>query len=460
MNAGARMVLGALAAVALAAGVSSAASQPDPATISTVAGTGERASGAGTDGGLAVETPVDHPRGLTVTPTGELLIAEPFRHTVRRVGADGRIARVAGTGEAGFSGDGGAATAAQLAGVHAVSASARGGFVLADPGNHRIRWVDADGTITTVVGTGVPSYSGDGGPATAARIEAPRSVAALPDGGFLIPDTGNDRIRRVWPDGTITTVAGNGVRGYSGDGGPATQAALSLPFDVDPVPGGGFVVAEGHRIRRVDAAGRITTIAGGLEPGFTGDNGPARQALLFSPHAVAALPDGGVLIADTGNNRVRRVWPDGTITTVAGTGAGGYSGDGGTAAAATLDQPKDVLALPDRSGYLVADAAGNRVRAVKTELALPLSVRMSKAVRSKAGRPAIVEIALSDASTVKLEVLRSGRTMTSTRATRGQGKSRLAFGRTLKPGRYGLRLFAKASGRRSAAATGSLTVTR
>lgn len=429
-------------------------------TISTVAGTGVGAAGPGVDGGLSTETPVDHPRGLAVSALGELLIAEPFRHTVRRVGADGRLARVAGTGEIGYSGDGGPAVAARLAGVHAVSLSARGGFLLADTGNHRIRWVAADGTITTVAGTGVGSYSGDGGPATEARIEAPRSVAALADGGFLIPDTGNDRIRRVSPDGTITTVAGNGVRGYSGDGGPATQAALNLPFDVEPVPGGGFVIADGNRIRRVDAAGRITTIAGGTEAGLAGDGGPARGALLSSPHAVAPLPDGGVLIADTGNNRVRRVWPDGTITTVAGTGQAGFGGDGGSPSAALLNLPKDVVPLPSREGYLIADAAGNRVRAVATELALPLVVRLPKNVRSKAGRPAVVEVLLSDAAALKLDALRSGKVVASVRAAKGKGESRLLLGRALRAGTYVLRLGATASGRRSATATGSLIVRR
>jgi hypothetical protein len=226
--------------------------------------------------------------------------------------------------------------------------------------------------------------------------------------------------------------------------GAGAQAALSLPFDVEPPAGGGIVIAEGNRIRWVDAAGTITTIAGAAEAGFAGDGGPARRALLSSPHAVTPLPDGGVLIADTGNQRIRRIWPDGTITTVAGTGEAGYSGDGGPAAAAALNLPKDLTTLPGRAGYLIADAAGNRVRAVQTELPLPLVVRLPKTVRAKAGQPAVVQLVLSDAAAVKLDVRRAGKVVASVRAARGKGTSRLSFGRTR---RVCLRLTATAAGR-------------
>ena len=184
----------------------------DAGTITTVAGTG--LDGHDGDGGLATVAAIDHPRGIAVLPGGGFVFVEPFANTVRRVGPDGTITTIAGTGTAGFSGDGGPALKAEFKGVHGVGALPDGSLVLADPGNERIRRIWPDGNITTAAGTGVAGFSGDGGPAVAAKIDAPRGVAALTDGGFLIPDSSNHRIRRVWPDGTITTVAGTGVPGF------------------------------------------------------------------------------------------------------------------------------------------------------------------------------------------------------------------------------------------------------
>ena len=338
----------------------------------------------------ATASAIDHPRGLAIEGGGGFLLAEPFRNTVRRVSGDGRIFRVAGTGEKGDSGDGGPAVEARLDLVHGVALAADGGFFLADTGNNRIRRVWPDGTITTVAGTGVAGYSGDGGPATAARIEGPRGLAALPDGGLLIPDSSNHRIRRVWPDGTITTVAGTGVPGFAGDDGPVTAAQFDLPFGVAPLADGGFLVADAanHRIRRVWPDGTITTVAGTRVPGFAGDGGPAVSAALDSPHAVAALPDRGFLIADTVNHRIRRVWPDGTITTVAGTGVPGFSGDGIDPSITELNLPKALAVLTDASGFLVADAANNRVRLVRFSRDLPPRILAGSLRRVPNGRTA------------------------------------------------------------------------
>jgi hypothetical protein len=359
--------LAAVGALALGTGLALTESVGGSGTITTFAGTGAPATGTGVNGLPATASAIDHPRGLALNGSGEVLVAEPFRDTVRLVDATGRLTRVAGDGERGFAGDGGPAVDAELSLVHGVAFMPDGGFVVADTGNHRIRRIWPDGSITTVAGTGVPGYSGDGGPATEAQLEAPRGIASLPDGGLLIPDSGNDRIRRVWPDGRITTVAGSGSPGYGGDGGPATAAQLELPFAVAPLAAGGFLVADtgNDRIRRVSPTGRITTVAGDGAEGFGGDGGPATGASLNGPHAVVPVPDGGFLVADTENNRVRRVYPDGTIRSVAGTGQAGFSGEGGAAARAQLNLPKALVVVAD--SYLVGDAGNNRVRLVETQ---------------------------------------------------------------------------------------------
>jgi hypothetical protein len=390
-----------------------------------------------------------------------LLIAEPFRSTVRRVSADGRVFRTAGTGELGYSGDGGPAVDAMLDGVHGVAILPDGGYVLADTGNDRIRRVWPNGTITTVAGNGEPGFSGDGGPATEARIDAPRGVATLPDGDILIPDSSNHRIRRVAADGTITTVAGSGAPGFSGDGGPAVAAQLYLPFSVAPLPNGGFLIADAgnDRVRMVRADGTIATVAGTGVHAFSGDGGAATNAAVASPHAVAALPGGGFLIADTFNHRVRRVWPDGTITTVAGAGTQGFSGDAGSATLASLDMPKALAILPDASGFLVADAVNNRVRLVRINLRPTLRLRMTTVrVRSKAGRSATIRYTLSDAATTRLRVVHRGTIVLRVQARGARGSNQLTFGRGLRPGFYGLELGAVTPDGRSARSKASLRI--
>ena len=227
-----------------------------------------------------------------------------------------------------------------------------GGYLIADGDANCVRRVDAAGTVTTVAGRcGAPgALSGDGGAATAARLSSPFAVEALPDGGFLIADQSNgfaafdaSRVRRVSPAGTISTVAGNGLRGFSGDGGPATAAALDGISAVSTERDGGFLITDTttNRIRRVAPDGTISTVAGSGFAGFGGDGGPATSALLSFPAGVAALPGGGFLIADGANGRLRRVSAKGTITTVAG---GGEGGKGAPAARADLVRPLQVLA--------------------------------------------------------------------------------------------------------------------
>jgi RHS repeat-associated protein len=355
------------------------------AIITTVAGNG--AGGFSGDVGPATAARLNLPPGVTAVPDGSLVIADAWNNRIRRVGPDGTITTVAGNGVAGFSGDGGPATAASLYFPESIAVAADGSLYIADTGNHRIRRVGPDGTITTVAGNGVAGFSGDGGPATAASLLGPYGVAAGPDGSLYIADTNNSRIRRVGPDGTITTVAGNGVAGFSGDGGPATAASLYLPYGVGIAADGSLVIADTYnsRIRRVGPDGTITTVAGNGTWGFFGDGSLATAARLGLPYGVAAGPDGSVYIADADNHRIRRVGPDGLITTVAGNGGpggggggsfstamaissggaggdtGGFSGDGGLATAASLNYPQSVAVAPDGS-LVIADTYNNRIR--------------------------------------------------------------------------------------------------
>jgi sugar lactone lactonase YvrE len=274
------------------------------------------------------------------------------------------LVTVAGTGEAGSTGDGGPASAATLNHPYAIAAMPDGGYVVAEVQGDRVRRVAPDGTITTLAG-GIQGSGGDGGPAISAQLRSPFGVSVAGDGSVLIADFGNQRIRRVAPDGTISTMAGNGNAGFAGDGGPATEAALAWPTAVAALPGGGFLIADwfNERIRRVDPDGTITTVAGTGATGFAGDGGPATLAQLNQPFGVAAMPDGGFLIADHANDRIRRVGPDGIITTVAGTGVRGFAGDGGPALGAALNHPTAMT--PDGAGgFLIADRTNQRIRDV------------------------------------------------------------------------------------------------
>jgi hypothetical protein len=274
------------------------------------------------------------------------------------------ITSVAGDGRAGFSGDGGPATAAELFEPRGVAALSTGGFLFADRNNRRIRFVAPDGTITTVAGNGNPDSSGDGGPATAAGLDGPTDVSLTGDGGYLICEERGRLVRRVAPDGTIRTVAGNGQGGSAGDGGPAVNAQINNPVSVASTGDGGFLVTDtaDDRIRRVGSDGKISTVAGGGTAG-PGDGGAATAAQLSAPVSVAPTADGGFLITERDTPRVRKVASDGTIATVAGTGTPGFSGDGGPATAAQFTKPGDAIPTAD-GGFLVADRDNGRIRQV------------------------------------------------------------------------------------------------
>jgi hypothetical protein len=340
--------------------------------VDTVAGSGT--GGFAGDGGAATSALLTSPSDVSPLPGGGYLVADTSNHRIRQVAADGTITTVAGAGPAvgqtgGFGGDGLPATSTpvRLNQPRGVAVTADGGFLIADTTNNVIRRVSPAGIITTAAGIGGQAgQTGDNGPATGALLTAPQGVAATPDGGFLIADTGNHRVRKVDAAGTITastSLPTNGA-GFSGDGASSTGARLNAPARVAPLAGGGYLIADtnNNRIRRVSAQNIIDTVAGNGTSGSGGDGGPATAASLTLPEGVASTPAGGILIADTGNERVRAVAPDGTITTRAGTGTLGFTGDGGDPALAQLSHPR--VAVPFGTGLLVADAFNHRIRAV------------------------------------------------------------------------------------------------
>jgi sugar lactone lactonase YvrE len=341
---------------------------PAPGTITTVAGTGQ--PGFSGDGGPATKARLGGPFGVAVDAVGNVLIAEPGNNRVRKVSPEGMISTVAGTGKVGFSGDGGPATAAGM-NSWTLALDGVGNLFIGDSGNARVRKVSPEGIITTVAGSGKEGFSGDGGPATEASFNWLRGLAVDAVGNLFIADHYNHRIRKVSPDGIITTVAGSGSDGptkgvSAGDGGLATEARLNGPFGLTLDGAGNLFFSElgdlfstniGYRVRKVDANGIITTVAGSDQRGFAGDGGPATAARLNAPLGVAVDTAGNLFIADYGNYRVRKVDANGTITTVAGIGKKRYAGDGVLATATGLRGPIG-LAVDALGNLLIADAEG------------------------------------------------------------------------------------------------------
>lgn len=362
----ARLFTGTLLASAALVGVTHAADGP----ISTVAGTTAGNSG---DGGPAAQAQINSPQGVARAADGRFLIADTTNGSVREVATNGTISTVVGSG---------AFRASPLlsGGPVAVSYEANADtiLVLDRTGNYLARVTRAPNQqsqpiVTPIAGTrDTAGNSGDGAPATAARLNAPTNFLVLPDGSILIADTGNDRIRRVVPGGNITAWAGTGSAGFSGDGGAATQARLNAPHGLALLPDGSVLIADtgNNRIRRVTSGGTISTVAGTGIAAFAGDGAPATSAALNAPLAVAPLgADGAFVVADSGNSRLRRVTPLGTIFSIAGSGAG-LGGDGGPASAALVNTPAAIT--PNGSGgFLVADTGNSRIRQLTSDGQLP-----------------------------------------------------------------------------------------
>ncbi len=311
------------------------------------------------------------PSGITLDSSGNSYITDGDQCRIRKIsGATGIITTVAGTGVNGYSGDNGLATAANLSWPYAVAVDSAGNLFISDSGNRRIRKVSAaTGVITTFAGNGIMGYSGDGGAATAAKLHTVLGLAVDTAGNLFIADDDEHRIRKVSAaTGIITTVAGTGVPGYSGDNGPATAAQLYAPYAVSVDSAGNVFIADMYnsRIRKVSAStGIITTVAGTGVNGDSGDNGPATAAKLASPRAVAVDSANNLFIADTGNRRIRKVSAaTGIITSVAGTGVWGFSGDNGPAAAARFNWPLGI-GVDTRGNVYISDFDDRRIRAVR-----------------------------------------------------------------------------------------------
>ncbi len=377
-------------------------------TVTTVVG------GDHGDGGTATKASLDFPFSLAKDASGNLYVSEFYGHRIRKVTPAGTISTYAGTGIAGYNGDGIAANTAMLYYPSGIAFDPAGNLIVADGGNNRVRKIDTSGTITTIAGTGVVGYTGDGGPALSATFNQPWGITYDSAGNLYITDIGNCVVRIVNPAGIIHTFAGNGICSYGGDGGPATSASLTYPRGM-VANGGNLYIADtdNYRVRKVNAAGTISTFAGNGTNGFTGDGGLATAAEIARPRALAfhnqtlyisnaghqrvrdvvlstgiintfagssygydgdnnALlssefaglagllfdSTGALLIADGANNRVRKT-SSGVMKTI----AGGYIGDTKTASAASVGGP-EALAFDQSGAYYIAEANGNRIRKV------------------------------------------------------------------------------------------------
>ncbi|MCH8311341.1 MAG: hypothetical protein IIB17_12720, partial [Chloroflexi bacterium] len=302
-------------------------------TITSVAGNGTQ--GYDGDGGPANQSLMDNPFHVELDRSERFFyIADCFNYCVRMVDLQTNIiTTIAGTGEAGYSGDGGPATEARIEEIYAIQVAENGDVYILQRFSPAIRKVDAStGIISTVAGDGTVGYGGDGGPATHAQMREPNDCALDGKGGLLIADIQDQRIRRLDIEtGIITTFAGTGEKTHSGDGGPASEAGIfgARAVCVDGRSNTYICEREGNSIRKVDSNGVITLVAGGDERGYTGDGGPAIEATLNGPKAIRCDADGNVLVVDTENHAIRKIdVSDGTISTVAG-GRQGPEGDGG-----------------------------------------------------------------------------------------------------------------------------------
>lgn len=367
------------------------------------------------DGKAATSAALDGPRYVIQDTAGNLFVTDTQNHRIRKITPAGVISTFSGSGIAGFSGDGGQAKNAMLSYPNGILFDSTGNMLVADEGNNRIRKIDPSGIITTIAGTGQFGYSGDGGPATAAALNLPWAMVMDGAGNLYFSDAGNQVVRKIDTSGIITTVAGNGVEGYGGDGGPAILASLDTPSGVAVDSAGNLYIADrfNHRVRIVDPLGTINTFAGTGVQGFTGDGGPATLAEIGNPRGLLLrgnlllisnagsqrirdvnlrtgiintfagsvegfdgdgnpplltefnrvtgmyfASDGSLLVADTVNARIRKITPAATSTV-----AGGWVGDNGSALKADFADPEN-LSFDSSGNYYVADFGGQRVRKV------------------------------------------------------------------------------------------------
>jgi uncharacterized protein (TIGR03437 family) len=338
-------------------------------TITTVAGNG--VSSYSGDGGPAIQATLDNPVYVATDFFGNLFIVDQNNNRVRQVDSNGIITTLAGNGTADYSGDGGPATEATLNSPTGVCTDASGNLFIADEGNYVVRKVDTSGNITTVAGNGVQGSSGDGGPAIQASMYVPIRCVVDSKGNLYVTDQSGQKIRMINSSGIISTFAGTGANQgphsiglYSGDGGPATQADLNNPTAITVDSAGNIYFSDQYnqRIRKVDSNGIITTVAGNGSAGYSGDGGPATDASLNYPGGLVADQNGDIYVADDLNFLIRKI-SGGSITTEAGNGVQGYAGDDGPASQAEFNGQFGV-ALDSAGNLYIADAANARIREV------------------------------------------------------------------------------------------------
>jgi sugar lactone lactonase YvrE len=335
--------------------------------IRTFAGNG--ITGYTDSGGVITAAEFNHPWGMAMAG-GNLYIADHINSAIRKIGASGIISTYAGNTIYGFSGDGGPATDAMMRRPAGIAADAAGNVFFTDMSDNRIRKIDTSGIITTIAGNGLRGYSGDGSVATNASLNGPAGIALDAVGNIFIADSGNNVIRKIDAAGTITTFAGTGASGYTGDGGPAAAATLSGPLGIATDPAGNLFIADylNNVVRKVNTSAVISTVAGTGLAGYSGDGGPATAAAFSRPSSLTFDQTGALYITDEGNNMLRMINTDGAIFLLAGNGTAGYSGDGGLGPNAQMYKPMGVVADSNRNVY-IADYINSVIRTINMRTA-------------------------------------------------------------------------------------------
>ena len=372
--------------------------------ISTVVGNGT-ATYTG-DNGQASAATINTPPYIVFDNADNLYIVDKGNHVIRKVNAAGVITTIAGNGLPGFSGDNGPATAAQLHTPTCVALDGSGNIYIADGANYRIRKINAMGIITTVAGNGYSGYNGEGVPATNAKIN-PYGIGIDDHNNLYLSEGGSNRIRKVDASGIINTIAGDGTAGFSGDGGPATAAQFHTLGYITVSSADEILIADwmNHRIRKIDAVGNITTIAGNGGTGNTGDGGRATDATFEAPNAVNLDNDGNIYISDNFADVIRKISASNIITTIAGDGVAGYSGDNGPATIAQLNTPNSV-AFNSAGDMYIDDGLNNRIRKITYSSLGILETTQRVSGISLSPNPATNELTIKSANEIEgLEVV-------------------------------------------------------